>query len=106
MNQSPSDSAPFGAFMYVIHHVFLPPRLPLEDDFDPQHEGILLDCISDALERFKAISGHDEELVVQTVLPMIENLISVRDVAGTISESKLQSVLRQLHDNGTALPMV
>lgn len=38
------------AFEYIVHHVFLPPRLPQSDDFNHSHERQLLCVVLDASE--------------------------------------------------------
>ncbi|RYP54802.1 hypothetical protein DL769_010286 [Monosporascus sp. CRB-8-3] len=42
-----------GAFEYAARHVFLPPKLPQDDDFDPSHEHELLCVVLSAMEKFK-----------------------------------------------------
>jgi hypothetical protein len=36
--------------MYMIHHIFLPPKLPLQDGYVSEHEKILLNTTIKALE--------------------------------------------------------
>lgn len=105
MDNPSSNRTPFDAIMYMIHHVFLPPQLPQEDDFDPQHEKTLLDTISDALRVFKADAGYSLKGVIESISDMMGNLRIVRDDSGAISEEKLESALRKLPHGGGVIPL-
>lgn len=41
--ETPNSELPLEAALYMIHHVFLPPKLPNDDDTNAVHERILLD---------------------------------------------------------------
>ncbi|PGH08676.1 hypothetical protein AJ79_05958 [Helicocarpus griseus UAMH5409] len=85
------------AIMYLVHHIFLPPELPQEDDFDLRYEAILLDICFEALERFRLYVGPEQRVVVQTVIDMVSNLKSVRDSSdGSIREDQLKEAMRRL----------
>ena len=90
--------------MYLIHHTFLPPELPQQDDFDPRRELILLDTVSDALQRFRFAAEHDQRDIVESVSAMLGNLTVVRDDSGAINERNLQSALQMLPDRGMFPP--
>jgi hypothetical protein len=83
----------------MIHHIFLPPKLPHEDDFDSECETILLDTTIDSLSKFKDCIVCDQDGVVNSVIAMVTNLQTVRDFSGTmsaVSEEKLGNALRDL----------
>jgi hypothetical protein len=100
MDGSPSTRMSLDAIMYIIHHIFLPSKLPQEDDFNPQHESILLDTTSHALQMFKAAVGYGQQGIIESVIATINNLRIVRDDSGFINEGELQSALRKLPKNG------
>jgi len=100
MDGSSSNRTPLDAIMYMIHHIFLPPELPQEDDFDPQHERILLNTTSDALQMFNAAAGYGLQGIIESVIAMMDNLRIVRGDLGAISEGKLESALRKLPKRG------
>ncbi len=41
------------ATSYLLHHIFLPPQLPHEDDFHLQHERALLDAVLQSSGKFR-----------------------------------------------------
>ena len=98
-----SNSLPFGAIMYLIHHIFLPPKLPHKDDFDFEYETILLDTTIDILLKFKGYITYDQSAIIDSVIAMVANLRTVRDSSGTVgavSEGKLGNALRNLCSKG------
>ncbi|EXJ68848.1 uncharacterized protein A1O5_07780 [Cladophialophora psammophila CBS 110553] len=88
-----------GALTYLIHHIFLPPKLPQEDDHDPEYESVLLNVVLDALGRFRNCVIGDQNETIGSVIAMISGMISLRDSsasADAVSERKLESALRAL----------
>ena len=106
MDGSLSNRTPLNAITYMIHHIFLPPELPQEDDFDPQHERILLDTISDALQMFKTAAEYGQQDIIESVRVMIGHLRISRDDSGAIDEGKFESALRELPKRGMFSPLV
>jgi hypothetical protein len=45
--------------MYLIYHIFLPPKLSHKDDFDLEFETILLNTIINILLKFKGYITYD-----------------------------------------------
>ena len=87
------------ALMYLIHHIFLPPKLPQEDDYDSEDESTLLNITLDALRRFQNCVIGDQNGTIGSIIVMITSLISVRHSfasVGAVSERKLESALRDL----------
>ena len=103
MNGTSSNSLPFGAIMYLIYHIFLPPKLPRKDDFDLEYETILLDITIDILLKFKGYITYDQSAIIDSVIAMVANLRTVRDSGGTVgavNEGKLGNALRDLRKKG------
>ncbi|EER36939.1 conserved hypothetical protein [Histoplasma capsulatum H143] len=97
-----------GAIMYLIHHIFLPPELPQEDDFNSHYENLLLDTIFQALLDFKHCVTRDQHGIVDLVIVMISNLKTVRECSssdGSLSEEKLENALKNLCNNGGMVPL-
>lgn len=88
---------------YFIHHLFLPPKLPQEDDYDAAKETKLLQCISEALRDFKPLVDEESENVAQRMLNTIKNLISVRDAGGILNAQRLENALQNLDDGNFPL---
>ena len=85
--------------MYLIHHIFLPPKLPHEDDFDAKYEAIMLETTIDGLSKFKANLMYDQTGTIDSVIAMVNNLKTMHDSFGpgaAVSEEKLGKALREI----------
>ncbi len=105
MNGKSSNQLSSGAIIYLIRHIFLPPKLPHQDDFDSVYEMILLDTTVDVLLKFKDCVTYDQNGIIDSVIAMVTNLRTVHDSFGTVcavSEEKLASALRDLCKKGKA----
>lgn len=85
---------------YLVHHVFLPSKLPNGDDFDPKYGRILLDTTIDGLVQFKNCVENDQQHTVDSVVAMITNLRDSFNLDGSVSEGNLTRVLGHLCKNG------
>lgn len=65
-------------FLYIIHHVFLPPRLPQQDDLTTSSDQALMGAVLDAMERFKRYITQEDTAVFQSALDMVRSLSSTR----------------------------
>ena len=89
--------------MYLIYHIFLPPKLPHEDDFDLEYETILLDTTINILLKFKGYITYDQSAIIDSVIAMVANLRTVRDSGGTVgavNEGELGNALKDLWKKG------
>ncbi|KLJ08813.1 hypothetical protein EMPG_15752 [Blastomyces silverae] len=96
------------AIMYLIHHIFLPPKLPQEDDFNLNHENVLLGTVYQALNDFRDCVTHDQDGIVDSVIAMITNLKTVRECSssdGSVSEERLEKALENICSNGGMVPL-
>lgn len=103
MTDSSNNKLPPGAMMYLVHHMFLPPRLAHEDDFDSKYETILLDTTADGLAKFRDHVAHDQKNIVDAVITMITNLRFVREPSGlngSLNEARLGHALEKLCKKG------
>ncbi|GLA78843.1 hypothetical protein AtubIFM55763_000735 [Aspergillus tubingensis] len=89
--------------IYLLHHVFLPPKLPQEDDYNASHESALLDGVIDALALFQEYSHGQESEVVDSVKVMLTRLRATRDCHGDVNHVELQKALEELENSGTAI---
>ena len=87
--------------MYLIHHVFLPPKVPQKDDWDIPFDVALVRTIVDCLERFKVCV--DQSTVINPIVAAVASLSNVCDSAGTISEKNLAAALKNLTFQGKLL---
>ncbi|PYH83568.1 hypothetical protein BO82DRAFT_411285 [Aspergillus uvarum CBS 121591] len=91
--------------IYLLHHVFLPPKLPQEDDFNALHETVLLDSVIDALAQFHDYCPGQESEVVVSVKVMLTRLRAMRDCHGDVNHVELRKALEELENSGGALPV-
>ncbi|TLD19295.1 hypothetical protein PspLS_09901 [Pyricularia sp. CBS 133598] len=57
--------------LYLVHHVFLPPKLPNGDDGSPKKEAIMLSTVYDAFIDFENCVSQDQRAVVASVASMV-----------------------------------
>ncbi|OJK01293.1 hypothetical protein ASPACDRAFT_51200 [Aspergillus aculeatus ATCC 16872] len=87
---------------YLLHHVFLPPKLPQEDDYNAVHETVMLDSVIDALARFQDYWQGQESEVVVSVKVMLTRLRAMRDCDGDVNHVELRKALGELENSGMA----
>lgn len=97
--------APGAALMYMIHHVFLPPKLPRhgDDRLFGATDCALLRCASDALLSFAASVSSptaEQDESVLTVHSMVENIIRITDDEGHLQQKLLLEALAELPIKG------
>ena len=86
--------------LYLFHHIFLPPKLPQEDDYNPEYELILLDEVIKALRGLCAMEPPKKSEAFASVGEMIGRLRNVCDLDGNVSAHALESVLADLDEDG------
>jgi hypothetical protein len=87
-------------FHYLINHVFLPPKLPHQDDTNPVHEKTLLETVSTALQRFRSYFLPSERLELDRCIRMINALVYLRDGNGFLNLAVLDKELVGLSNTG------
>ncbi|OKL58449.1 hypothetical protein UA08_06149 [Talaromyces atroroseus] len=86
-----------GAMKYMFHHVFLPPKLPQEDDYNPEYELALLDSVIQALKMFKTYASEQQDGILASVIEMVARLKRQAGFHGDVNESKLLQNLQNLN---------
>ena len=87
---------------YIITHVFLPPKLPQEDDSDPKKDLALTEQFRVALRSFQArLPGRERRRWVAPIL-MLSKMLGLRDTSGDILSEKVESSLEAM--KGTGMP--
>ncbi|KAJ9225449.1 hypothetical protein DTO169C6_2182 [Paecilomyces variotii] len=98
-----SEQSFLGALEYLINHVFLPPNVPQQDDYDSDHEHILLKIVSNALLGFKSHVADEWHNVIDSIIGMVENLQKVLGSDGLINKAHLLDTLKKLSVEGGTL---
>ncbi|KAJ9131694.1 Phosphate system positive regulatory protein PHO81 [Coniochaeta hoffmannii] len=98
---------PDESLRYMIHHVFLPPRLPKNGDGKrfAVTDRVLLQRVQEALGSFDEFSAAGRDENIMAVRSMIERLIAVTTDEGHISENLLLEALAELSTTGGAIPL-
>lgn len=85
---------------YIFNHVFLPPNVPQQDDYQDSHEKALLGVIEHALEHFKTHITHELRLVIEKIRGMIHGLGVLLDRDGITNGERLQDALANIANKG------
>ncbi|RMD42864.1 hypothetical protein DV735_g2274, partial [Chaetothyriales sp. CBS 134920] len=87
------------AVLYLIRHIFLPPKLPGKNDSSLENETALVDITVHALEEFKKQATDDCYAPIDSVIDMVKTLKLVNDTID-INERELASALKDLPKKG------
>lgn len=98
MDHSPLENSQ--DMLYLFHHLFLPPKLPQEDDYGVDREILLIDVVVDALHSFKAYFSAVDAEVVGLASTMIIRLRRIHGPNGEVDEVELEKILRRLKEEG------
>ncbi|EED21984.1 conserved hypothetical protein [Talaromyces stipitatus ATCC 10500] len=91
-----------GAATYLVHHIFLPPKLPGSDDYNAAHEVWLVEMLYGALSRFKSHFSDNQRLTLASVAFMLEKVKQTHDSHGHVDEPKLKRALQELCEKAEA----
>lgn len=89
-----------GALVYLINHLFLPPKLPGGSDVNSDHDTFLLEMTINSLRSLKSLVQSDQAVSVQQIIDMLFNLRDIRDARGNVDEEKLVKILKSLGKTG------
>lgn len=92
-----------GAALYLFHHVFLPPKLPQEDDQNPKYELILLDSVIHALRDFRNHVPSQQEVIIASVITMVCRLKTISTIHGDVRKAELKKALEDLDTDGKSI---
>lgn len=93
------------AMLYMINHVFLPPKLPNGDDFNVKHDMMLLDTAIDVLTQFGACIMPNDSGCISTMIQTVQNMKKHHSVHtdGAIDQELLVNSFRDLCVDGILL---
>jgi hypothetical protein len=89
---------------FIIHHVFLPPRLPQEDDTNSQHLLTMIQVLRDSVSNFMAVERGSAPSV-QPALDMLDSFLETSPEADAgktnmAHRDAVRSVIFDLKDGG------
>lgn len=116
MTPSGGNHTSSAAINYIFHHVFLPPEVPQQDDFNWEYEVQLLNIVSDTLAELKGLVYNDDSISLREIL---HNPASIDLAAGAVCNMRtlhgpskdtcvlnpgaLQIALQDLSDSGKCM---
>ena len=85
---------------YIIHHVFLPSKLPQKDDDEATKSTILIEKLLAALKFFQSHIEERKRSEWTPCIEMISSMLESRDRLGGLVAEKLESKLEVLKGGG------
>jgi hypothetical protein len=86
---------------YLVHHIFLPTKLPGGVDGSAENEMLLADFVLDSLVRFLGECTSEDQSAIKPCVAMIKGLQMSKGAQGSLSANDAQEVLRHLSPQGT-----
>jgi hypothetical protein len=103
-SSSGSKSTGAGFLEYQINHVFLPPKLPQEDDMDIRQENLLVSSLLESTRDFSRECSPSESLHLGRVIGMLEQLLKMKPgLDSSTKESVMQEAIEELSEGGRLL---
>lgn len=85
---------------YLFHHIFLPGKLPQQDDYNPAYETALLDKVIEALRLFKNHVSTQETNICSAAITAITRLKATYNHHGGVDKVMLTEALMDLRNEG------
>lgn len=89
---------------YIIHHVFLTPKLPQEDDCSAIKSAALTNELLKALKAFQSLNDESKSSEWATSIDMVSKMLKLRDHAGGLLIEEVETGLETLKEGGTEEP--
>lgn len=91
MAEQPDLQISCKGLQFIINHVFLPPKLPQQDDSNDQYERSLLDLVCQTLSTFQAKVAPEHRNIVQDVQQSMAQLAQLLDSSQALNGDLLQA---------------
>lgn len=88
---------------YLIHHVFLPPKLPSSNDHSHAKEEMLMQITLDSLKSFRNLVADRYYQPISDAIGMLQNFLRVHEASEgrlAVSQHKLEGVMQSLEECG------
>ena len=95
MASNSSDNLMIDKLMFLIHHVFLPPKLPQQDDSTPSLDRFLIEVVQNAVQEFTKVMPSDYT-AKDDILMAIQSLLDVLTPGGSVDEKQLIQLLERM----------
>lgn len=91
---------PGGSLLYIIRHIFLPPRLPQKDDHNFENDIALLKCLLDCIKDFEKSAPQECRGRWKACTTLVQSLLPARETSGALDAAKLQDSLVDMTSGG------
>ncbi|KAF4469857.1 hypothetical protein FALBO_3237 [Fusarium albosuccineum] len=81
---------------YLYHHLFLPPKLPGDDDSSVSNDTLLISFVQRALRQFLAESCSEYHAAVKVCISMMERMQASRSYLGHLDEDRMKETFQKL----------
>ena len=85
---------------YIIHHVFLPPKLPQKDDSGVEETIALIELVLAAMRLLQDLLPEHERSEWNPCMKMMRNMLELKNQSGHLIAKKLKTALRNMVDGG------
>ncbi|KAM0336155.1 hypothetical protein ACHAPQ_004430 [Fusarium lateritium] len=81
---------------YLFHHLFLPPKLPGDDDMSVSNTVLLIDFVLQSLQRFTTELGQEDAARIESTIYMLQTMRDTANKEGFLEHTDVQKVLKTL----------
>lgn len=85
---------------YLFNHIFLPGKLPQQDDYNPAYENVLLSKVIKALRQFEKYVSTQEADICSAAITAITRLEEIHNHHGGVDGNMLTKALEDLSNEG------
>lgn len=89
---------------YIINHVFLPPKLPQENDSGFEETAALIQIVRAASSLLQDHIPEQQQSEWVPCIKMMRSMLELRDDFGNLMAKKVETALREMLDGGTNNP--
>lgn len=86
--------------LYLVNHVFLPPKLPQCDDSGDEQDLVVVQELESALRAYVAHVCPEQDSVWQACIAMVSSMRSFRDASGELVPSEVEGALEKMCERG------
>lgn len=87
---------------YIINHVFLPPKLPHQDDSSVENTNALIEMVLAATELLQDHLPEQEHSEWIPCIKMMRNMLELKDECGKLIAEKVETALKEMSHGGTS----
>ena len=82
MAQTSSRTTLYGTITCLIDHMFLPPELPHEDDYDSKYENFMLGTTIGGLWKLQQCLPHAQNVIIESAIATVMSMKTMNEPTG------------------------